>query len=242
LKEYSVRQQSQPLKLHYQTMPRPRSLTPADIAAAALQVVDRDGLAALSMRTVATELGVGTMSLYRYVKDREALERLVVDQVLATVDTEWVLRTPWNQQITQLAERMRNAVGAHPSIVPLLMLHRHASYGVKRCAEAFLKVLTEGGFAGEQRVIALRTLVSYLSGSLQAQHLGPLDGPGTHAMADLPGDEYPLLSATARVAQRLGPDREFRGGIAIVLQGLECMRRNDQGGDPNRGVGGRTIG
>ncbi|WP_144160601.1 TetR/AcrR family transcriptional regulator [Paraburkholderia sp. BCC1885] len=208
-------------------MPRPRSLTPGDIATAALQVIDRDGLAALSMRTVATELGAGTMSLYRYVKDREALEQLVVDQVLASVDTELIPRAPWNQQITQLAECMRVAVGAHPSIVPLLTLHRHASHGVKRCAEAFLMILTEGGFADEQRVIALRTLVSYLSGLFQAQHVGPLDGAGTQAMAELSGNQYPLLSATARVAQRLGPDREFRGGIAIVLQGLECMRRKN---------------
>jgi AcrR family transcriptional regulator len=200
---------------------------PTDIAAAALQVIDRDGLAALSMRTVATELGAGTMSLYRYVEDREALERLVVDQVLAAVDTELAPHTPWDRQITRLAQRMRKAVGAHPSIVPLLMRHRHSSPGVKRCAEAFLRILTDGGFAGEQRVIALRTLVSYLSGALQAQHLGPLDGPGTDAMAELPRDAYPLLSETARVAQRLGPDKEFRGGITIVLQGLKCMRRSD---------------
>jgi AcrR family transcriptional regulator len=207
-------------------MPRPRSLTPADIATAALQVIDRDGLAALSMRTVATELGTGAMSLYRYVEDREALERLVVDWVLSTVDTELAPRKRWNQQITELAERIRAAVGAHPSIVPLLLLHRHASQEVKRCAEAFLRVLTKGGFSGERRVIALRTLVSYLNGALQAQHLGPLDGSGTYAIAQSPRDEYPLLSETARVAQRLGPDKEFRGGIAIILQGLMSIRRN----------------
>jgi hypothetical protein len=91
-------------------MPRPRSFTPADIAVAVLQVIDRDGLVALFMRTVAMELGAGTMSLYRYVEDRKALERLVVDQVLATVDTESAPRTSWDRQITHLAERMRNAV------------------------------------------------------------------------------------------------------------------------------------
>lgn len=201
-------------------MPRPRSLTPADIAAAALRVIDRDGLAALSMRTTAAELGVGAMSLYRYVEDREALERLVVDQVLATVVAKPMLRTPWDKQIARHAERIRRAVGAHPAIVPLLMLNRHASQGVKQCAETFLRILTEGGFTGRQRVIALRALVSYLSGALQAQHLGPLNGPGTKTMAELPLDEFPLLAATARVAQRIGPDEEFRGGLAIVLQGL----------------------
>lgn len=167
------------------------------------------------------------MSLYRYIKDREALELQVVDQVLAAVDTKSTPRTPWDQEIARLAERIRRTVGKHPSIVPLLMLHRHASQGVKRCAEAFLRALTEGGFTGQQRVIALRTLVSYLSGALQAQHLGPLDGPGTEAMTQLPPDEYPLLAATAREAQRIGPDKEFRDGIAIVLQGLACTRGHD---------------
>jgi AcrR family transcriptional regulator len=207
-------------------MPRPRSLTPTDVATAALRVIDRDGLAALSMRTTAAELGVGAMSLYRYVKDREALERLVVDEVLAAMDTEPAPGASWDQQITRQAERLRVAVGAHPSIVPLLMLHRHTSHGVKRCAEAFLRALVQGGFAGQERVIALRTLVSYLNGALQAQHLGPLDGPGTGAMTELPPDEYPLLAATARLAQGIGPDKEFRGGLAIVLQGLAPTGQN----------------
>lgn len=208
-------------------MPRPRSLTAADIAAAALQVIDRDGLAALSMRTTAAELGVGAMSLYRYVQDREALERLVVDQVLASVVTESTPRTSWDKRITRLAQNIRKAVGAHPSIVPLLMLHRHASLEVKRCAEAFLLLLTEAGFTGKRRVIALRTLVSYLNGALQAQHLGPLDGAGTKSLAESVADAYPLLTATARTARRIGPDEEFRSGIAIVLQGLACMRGSD---------------
>ena len=67
-------------------MPRPRSLTPDQIAAAALAVIDRDGLDALSMRTVARQLGIGAMSLYRYVTDRDQLEDLVVDLVLGAVD------------------------------------------------------------------------------------------------------------------------------------------------------------
>ncbi|WP_460902745.1 TetR/AcrR family transcriptional regulator [Paraburkholderia jirisanensis] len=204
-------------------MPRSRSLTHSDLAAAALRVIDRDGLSALSMRTVAAELGVGAMSLYRYVEDREAMERLVVDEVLASVETESGLATSWDRQIAQLAARIRNAVGAHPSIVPLLMLHRHDSQAVKRCAETFLQILTNAGFNGTRRVIALRTLVSYLSGVLQAQYLAPLDGPGTGAMVDTPRSEYPLLSATARVARRVRPDEEFRKGLEIVLCGLTSL-------------------
>lgn len=199
----------------------------SDLAAAALRVIDRDGLPALSMRTVAAELGMGAMSLYRYIEDREAMEKLVVDEVLASVETEPELCMPWDRQIAQLAERIRDAVGAHPSIVPLLMLHRHDSQTVKRCAETLLYWLTEGGFTGRQRVIALRTLVSYLSGALQAQYVAPLGGQGTDAMANAPRDEYPLLSATARVARRVTPDEEFRRGVEILLRGLASLLRDE---------------
>jgi AcrR family transcriptional regulator len=205
-------------------MPRPRSLASTDIANAALQVIDRDGLASLSMRTTAAELGVGTMSLYRYIQDREALERLVVDQVLTEVDTELPPDTPWQQQITCLAERIRHVVSVHPSIVPLLMLHRHTSVGVKCFAEVFLRGLKEGGFIGAQRVIALRTLLSYLAGALQAQHFGALDGPATRAIANMQPAKYPLLVDTAQVALRISPDEEFRSGIAIILLGLATLR------------------
>lgn len=201
-------------------MPRPRSLTEPRVAGAALTVVDREGLGELSMRAVAAELGVGTMSLYRYVKDRAALERLVVDSVLGAVDTALPTRASWSRQVTILAERICGAVGAHPAIVPLLMAHRHSARGVMRCAEAFLRPLTRAGFKGKQRAIALRMLVSYMIGALQAQHFGPLGGTGTAVLAQLRNSEYPLLAETARYARQISPSAEFRRGLAILLLGL----------------------
>ncbi|OZI61597.1 TetR/AcrR family transcriptional regulator [Bordetella genomosp. 11] len=205
-------------------MPRPRSLTSADITAAALAVIDREGLAALSMRIVAAELGVGAMSLYRYVEDRQALELLVVDQVLGAVDTRPLTHASWEEQITRLAEGVREAVNEHPSCVPLLLLHRHASKAARCWTEALLRALEDGGFAGEKRVIAVRTLVSYINGALQAQNLGPLKGQGTEVMAALPEDEYPLLAATARIARGIEPGTEFRDGLAVVVRGLRSLR------------------
>ncbi|WP_234023208.1 TetR/AcrR family transcriptional regulator [Sorangium cellulosum] len=202
-------------------MPRPRSLSHPGIAAAALALIDREGLAALSMRAVASELGMSTMALYRYVNDREQLERLVVDLVLSAVDVAVPARAPWGKRVTILVERVRDAVRAHPSVVPLTLTHRHSSEGVRRFGEALLGVLTEAGFAGAQRVIAFRSLISYVIGALQAEHLGPLSGEGTTQLAELSEADYPFLSATARDARRVPPDQEFFGGLAIVLRGLQ---------------------
>ncbi|MFU8853280.1 TetR/AcrR family transcriptional regulator [Micromonospora sp. SL1-18] len=201
-------------------MPRPRSLTPAQLADAALAVVDRDGLAALTMRAVGNELGMSTMALYRYVADREELEGLVVERVLDGVDVTPPDTGPWPDRIRVLVERIRSAVGAHPAVVPLFPAHRHRSPGVLRWAEAVLQVLTEAGFHGTRRVVALRGLLSYVIGAIQLEHLGPLSGAGTVAMARLPRDEFPHMAETARAARTVGPDEEFGGGLDILLRGL----------------------
>ena len=200
-------------------VPRPRSLTTEAIAAAALAVLDRDGLPALTMRAVAAELGMGTMSLYRYVADRDELEVLVVDQVLAGIELT-PPRGRWQAQVTALLGRMRDAVRAHPATVPLLMRHRHASAASTRWIEATLAVLTKAGFSGRDRVIAQRTITNYLLGALQAEHYSPLSGGGTAAMAALSRDEFPRLAETAADARRVSADEEFRRGLDVVLRGL----------------------
>lgn len=201
-------------------MPRPRSLTHQQIAAAALDVVDADGLAALSMRTVARRLNVGTMSLYRYVADRDELEAMVVDLVLDTVD----LRVPTGSarhRIAVLAERVREATARHPAVVPLVLAHRHRTPASLRWGEAVLGVLAEAGYTGKRRVYAFRALLAYVFGALEVEHYSPLSGPGTEALATLPADEYPMLAKTAAAAGGIAAAEEFRRGLDIVLRGLE---------------------
>ncbi|MFF9339571.1 MULTISPECIES: TetR/AcrR family transcriptional regulator [unclassified Streptomyces] len=202
-------------------MPRPRSLTPDRLAAAALAVVDRDGLAALSMRTVAKELGMSPMGLYRYVADREELERLVADRILGDLDTAPPPADgPWSARVEVMAGRLREAVARHPEAVPLTLTHRHRSPGGLLWSETVLGILAEAGVDGPRRVVALRALHGYVTGAIQLEHRGPLAGPGTEAIAALPGDRFPLLAATAREARGVSPDEEFFGGLRLLLRGL----------------------
>ncbi|MFJ8031867.1 TetR/AcrR family transcriptional regulator [Streptomyces sp. NPDC096032] len=203
-------------------MPRPRSLTPEQLASAALAVIDRDGLAALSMRAVAKELGMSTMALYRYVEDRGELELLVVERVLHDVDTGMPdPAASWREQVSVMARRLRDTVGAHPEVVPLTVAHRHHSLGVLRWSETVLAVLTAAGLEGERRVVALRGLLGYVIGAIQLEHLGPLAGPGTTAITRLSPTDFPLMTRTARDARDVGPDQEFLGGLTMLLDGLE---------------------
>ncbi|WP_433198937.1 TetR/AcrR family transcriptional regulator [Nocardia sp. CA-107356] len=201
-------------------MPRPRSLTSPAIAAAAIAVLDRDGLSGLTMRAVAKELRIATMGLYRYVADRDELEVLLVDHLLATIDLTPPKAPDWRDRVTALLDRMRTAICTHPAAVPLVVRHRQSAPASVRWIEAMLTVLTAAGFTGIGRVLAQRTLVAYLLGHLQNEHYGPLSGAGTAAMTRLTPADYPLLTETATDARKVDAETEFRLGIEIVLRGL----------------------
>ncbi|MCA2213613.1 TetR/AcrR family transcriptional regulator [Jidongwangia harbinensis] len=201
-------------------MPRPRSLSPDRLAEATVAVVDRDGLGALTMRTVATELGMSTMALYRYVSDRDELELLAVEWVLRDLDTTAPTGDDPPDRLRALAQRVRDTVGAHPGTVPLLVRHRHRSGTLLRWSETVARILHDAGLDGTRRVVALRALLSYLIGALQLEHLGPLSGPGTTVIAHLPEAEFPYMSDTARQARTVPADDEFAGGLDLLLRGL----------------------
>ncbi|RPE29135.1 TetR/AcrR family transcriptional regulator [Kitasatospora cineracea] len=199
-------------------MPRPRSLTTRQIAAAALAVIDRDGLPALSMRTVAAELDRRTMALYRYVEDREELECLVVDLALGPV-LDRATRAPAapspRTRLLTLLDLMREAVGAHPGILPLAVRHHGNCLPALRWREQLLEALADAGLDAPQRAAALHALVSYVIGELELEH---------HAAAAPAGplvpETFPLLSAALAARAATDPARAFTDGARTVLDGL----------------------
>jgi AcrR family transcriptional regulator len=203
-------------------MPRPRSLTLEQIATASLAAVDHEGLAGLTMRSVAHRLRVSTMALYRYVADRHELEGLVLERALAELDTSPPADGDWTKRIEIMLLRVRDALAAHPEVIPLTMAHRQRSPSVLRWSETVAGILADAGFTGSDRVLALRCLSAYAVGALQLAYLGPLAGRGTAVIAALPTEEFPYMSDTARSAAKVDADTEFRGGLTILLTGLAC--------------------
>jgi AcrR family transcriptional regulator len=98
---------------------RPRH-TLEQIADAALQVADAEGVDALSMRRLAAELGAGTMTLYHYVKTKDELLALLADRVMAEVVVPAAsFPEGWREGMTAIARRTRAAVLAHPWLFDL---------------------------------------------------------------------------------------------------------------------------
>lgn len=94
---------------------RPR-LTREDLAATAVRLADAEGISGLSMRRLATELDVGTMTLYHYVRTKDELLTLVTDAVMGevVVPPEVKLPSSWREALTLIAKRSRDACRKHP--------------------------------------------------------------------------------------------------------------------------------
>jgi AcrR family transcriptional regulator len=99
---------------------RPR-LSREDLAAAAMRIADAEGIDALSMRRLAGELDVGTMTLYHYVRTKDELLTLVTDAVMGevVVPPEMPMPQDWRAALTLLATRTRAAVVRHPWILDI---------------------------------------------------------------------------------------------------------------------------
>ena len=99
---------------------RPR-ITRDDIAAAAIQIADTEGLDALSMRRLAAQLDVGTMSLYHYVRTKDELLTLVMDAFMGATLVPSGTRLPkdWRSAITMVARQSKAALERHPWVLDI---------------------------------------------------------------------------------------------------------------------------
>jgi AcrR family transcriptional regulator len=156
--------------------PRP-GLSRTLIVEAALAIVDEQGLAAASMRTLARRLGVQAMSLYKHVPDRDALFDLVVDRIVTELDADPDVEVRpgaagWRDWLAGLARGVRRYARGHPHAFPLVATRPPTAPWINpplrslRWVEAMLDGLSEEGFSDEQVLFSYRVFNSFLLGYL----------------------------------------------------------------------------
>ncbi len=143
---------------------------------AALDLVDEHGIDALTMRRVATELGVDPMSLYRHVDNKDALLDGIVEQLWSLVPTEEPGAThdglpEWEALLRQLGHALRNVVLRHPNAAPLLLSRPVMPRSALEFLERALTAVQAAGF-DERRAAAIVRSVSSVALSDAALRVG----------------------------------------------------------------------
>ena len=204
-------------------MARPAKFTLAQIQREALALVDRDGLAGLTMRSLAAALHTGPMTLYNYVDGREALEELVVDAVAAEAPPVSV-SSDWAADLTASATGLWETVRLHPAVIPLVLTRRTSTSASLRPAEEIANALARSGLTGFDLLVAFRAVMAFVMGIAQAELAGPLTGyvdPRREAadLASTAGRANPTLAQLSQLAGE-DPRREFTDGLQALVKGL----------------------
>jgi len=201
----------------------------SEIAASALGIVDRDGLSGLSMRSLATALGTGPMTLYNYVNDRGQLEELVAEAVISGVKLPEPSQD-WVEDVRAVATAMWEAVRQHPNVVPLVLTRRTVSPSSYAPAERLVEALARGGLEDMDRLAAFRAVLALVMGSAQVELAGPLAGPDRNAeqaaaaakIGQLAGVEHPRLATLAQTSQQSSAVADFARALDMLLTGIQA--------------------
>jgi AcrR family transcriptional regulator len=201
---------------------------------AAVELADRDGIEAVSMRRLGQELGVEAMALYRHVRDKDD----IVDGATDAVVGEIQLGEPvddWKTAMAGLAHEARQVMLRHPWAPAVIVDRKQVGPSTLRHVDRVLGILRGGGFTIEMSHHALHVLGSRMLGFTQDPFDDAADSP-----AETPPPEviarafagFPNVAEMALAARHDGAlggcddDFEFAFGLDLILDGLERQRAN----------------
>jgi AcrR family transcriptional regulator len=220
-----------------------RPLTRESVLRAALELVDAEGLSALTMRRLGSRLGRDPMSVYRHTANRGDVLDGVAELVLSTL----VIPNGdggWQAQLRRTAMDFRGLALAHPNVVPLLATRPLSTplglrpLGTLRPLERLLAVLIDAGFRPDTALHAYRAYFGLLYGHVlnelqelvvDAEESDDLLRLGLHR---LPAREFPYLRSLASELGRYDGAAELQLGLDYLLAGLAGqLSRDSRPGD-----------
>ena len=211
------------------------------IVEAALGVMDREGLEAVTMRRVAREVGVEAMSLYHHVTDKDDL----LDGVCARVMSDFRIPEhddrPWAERARHGAGEWRRVLKSHPNVISLFaerskpMTEVHAL----RPMEYALSLLMESGLDEREAVQAFNVMGGYIMGFVMMETgrmftAGALDADSPQpavVATTFPAGQLPCIAAALPYLAECDPDGQFEFGLDLLLSGLQVRSSDaDAGG------------
>jgi AcrR family transcriptional regulator len=205
-------------------------LTRERIVEAALDIMDREGLEAVTMRHVAHTLGVEAMSLYNHVEDKEG----ILDGICELVMSRFVFPDPsqdWETRAREAARAWRDLFRTHPSLIRLFAERRKPiqSPDALRPMEFALDVIQSIGLGEQEAVQAFRAFGAYLQGSIMTE-ANPLVGEAAaehrrahdRLAAELPVEEFPRLVEALPHLAACDPEQVFEYGLDLLIAGLKA--------------------
>ncbi len=203
------------------------SLTREAVVEGALELVDNEGLEALSMPRLARHLGTGVMTLYGHVANKADLVDALAERVLAELETVEGRPRDWDRDLAEHMRRLRQVVLRHPALGAVLAARGLTTPSVFRHLEAGLGLLRSAGFDRRTAVQIYYALLTYTLGFLAWEIPRMQRGPHAayrqrwqSALAALAATEYPTLHQLAKELPDAVSESQFEAGLNALLRGF----------------------
>ncbi len=202
------------------------TLTREQIISTAIAIVDREGLDALSLRRLASELGVGTMTLYYHVPDKAALKDLIFEAVMAEVHiADSAPDATAEERVLAVAYALRDALIKHINAAPIALTQSMNTPGQLRPIEKLLGILFELGLDETDATVAVEVVGQYIIGTsvIYANRVAASEEHGEPVAKEPDGispEEFPNLMRMMSAAGYLGWSEPFDRGLRALIKGL----------------------
>lgn len=233
---------------HTEALPVPTRtpLTRGRILEAAVDLADRAGIEALTIRRLATELDAKPMALYHHVDGKEALLDGMIDLVFSDIalpDKELA----WRDAVRGRCLSAREVLASHAWSVPLLESRQSPGPATLRHHEAMLACFLESGMSLQLTAHAYAVLDSYVYGfAMQEANLAVQGASGGEDVtrqiaAQFSDDQHPHLvrfttEHVLRPAYHFGDSFEY--GLDLLLAGLDAAAQAGAEAEPKAGAAG----
>lgn len=216
--------------------PRARVST-GTVVAAAMAVADADGLAAVTIRRLAAELGVSTMSVYTHVNSRDDLLVLMADAAHAAAPRPTLSRRSWRKSVEAVAGANLDLLSQRPWLLQIDDDRMALGPGTIAKYDHELAAFEALRLDDVTRDAALTYLLDFVRSSARARRPDPRAGElaeswpqSSVALARYLGDDHPLAQRVGAAAgEAMGgvgdPAFAWRFGLARVLDGLAALTR-----------------
>ena len=195
------------------------ALSADGIFRAALDLVDAEGLEALTMRRLAADLGVATMSLYGHVPNKDDLLTGLVNLATCEIELPSPHAEPWDG-LRSIIREFRRVSLVHPNLVPLIVRQPPTGAAGLRTLEAALDAMRRAGLDGGAAVRAYRVTASYAIGFVSLECGGffkPIDPSAGGQVAPIEVSAIPRIVEMAAELTGWNADEEFEAGLDILI-------------------------
>jgi AcrR family transcriptional regulator len=200
------------------------------IFAAALRLVDEEGLDALTMRHLAEKIGVATMSLYSHVATKEDLLLGVVNLATSQIALPGPETPPW-EALKNVSREFRRVSLRHPNLVPLIMRRPPTGSEGLRTLEVALDALRRAGMEPERTAPAYRMMASFAIGFVSLECGGffrPVDIAAGAQVAPIEWSALPRIAEMASHLAEWDAGAEFETGMDAIISVLSTWIRSPE--------------